>query len=497
MSSPTGRGSEQPHLISLVLQSRNALQQGEAFCSRANATSTSSAKEATDVLALNAKIQWISNAVIEQLKLAAMVAKRIEERRTKLEKQTQDWDASRSRNTDTLDAVLESLGTHVVPPKFHENASGSSIFFNPASESETEEPHNVPAPDHSPTLTIRHSNDGVADPSRKAGKQKSDKSRWKTLRDFVDERAIDDALETIESERNQLEDSLAVTASYTATLQDTLRAIREALPPDKPAVDIQKILSTQEHWTTEMAHQLESLTEHFEKMEDAQRESEAGERFSEDDIQEMMRDAEELPVILAELEDAWTVMDRSYGELLSAKLLSQQYLQKHRSTLEDLEALGGIMEDMLRRQDEIEADCQTRLIGLDQNLVVIEDLIRQFNAYQLSYSELLVEIARRRQYKDEAENIVSGMVARLEAMTEEERKFRESFNAEHGAHLPSDLCLYIENPPTRWQVIPHDGDDVESLPDVDDDLLEEAKDAIAREEGIVPEPGSESLSSKH
>jgi hypothetical protein len=67
-SSPTGRGSEQPHLISLVFQSRNALQQGEAFCSRASATSTSSAKEATDVLALNAKIQWISNAVIEQLK---------------------------------------------------------------------------------------------------------------------------------------------------------------------------------------------------------------------------------------------------------------------------------------------------------------------------------------------------------------------------------------------------------------------------------------------
>ena len=76
-----------------------------------------------------------------------------------------------------------------------------------------------------------------------------------------------------------------MTASYTATLQDTLRAIREALPPDKPAVDIQKTLSTQEHWTTEMAHQLESLTEHFEKMEVAQRDSEAGEMFSEDDIQ--------------------------------------------------------------------------------------------------------------------------------------------------------------------------------------------------------------------
>ncbi|KAI9440035.1 autophagy protein Apg17-domain-containing protein [Lactarius indigo] len=461
-SSPTGRSSEQPHLISLVLQSRKALQQGEAFCSRASATSTSSAKEATDVLALNAKIQWISKA------LAATVAKLIEERRAKLEKQTQEWDASRSRNTDTLDAVLESLGTHVVPPKFHENASGSSIFFNPTSESETEEPHNVTAPDHSPTLTIRNSNGAVASSSRKAGKQKSDRSRWKTLRDFVDERAIEDALETIESERNQLEDSLAVTASYTATLQDTLQ-----------------------HWTTEMAHQLESLTEHFEKMEVALRDSEAGERFSEDDIQEMMRDAEELPAILAELEDAWTVVERSHGELLSAKLLSQQYLQKHRSTLEDLEELGTIMDDMLR-QARRNRDCGNRLVGLDQNLVVIEDLIRQFNAYQLSYSKLLVEIARRRQYKEEAEDIVRGMMARLDAMSEEERVFRESFNAEHGAHLPSDLCLYIENPPTRWQVIPLDGDDVESLPDVDNDLLEEAKDAIAREE----EPGSESLSSK-
>ena len=62
----------------------------------------------------------------------------------------------------------------------------------------------------------------------------------------------------------------------------------------------------------------------------------------------------------------------------------------------------------------------------------------------------------------------------------EERASRETFNAEHGAHLPSDLCLYIENPPTRWQVIPLDGDDVESLPDVDNDLLEEVDLNLAR-----------------
>jgi autophagy-related protein 17 len=188
-----------------------------------------------------------------------------------------------------------------------------------------------------------------------------------------------------------LQDSLTVMTSYTATLQETLRAIRDGLPPDKPVVDVQKVLSTQEYWSAEMAGQLEGLAEHFEKMEVALRESEAGEEFDESDIQgmwsrapylrfrgnsgtfqEMMRDAEELPVILCEVEDAGKAMERSLyviayspmalneldlvlsEELLSAKQTSQQYLQKHRSTLEDLEELGDIMEDMLRRQDEIE-----------------------------------------------------------------------------------------------------------------------------------------------
>jgi hypothetical protein len=50
--------------------------------------------------------------------------------------------------------------------------------------------------------------------------------------------------------------------------------------------------------------------------------------------------------------------------------------------------------------------------------VAIEDLIRRFTAYRLSHSKLLVEIARRRQYKEAAENIVRSMVAQLEAMSD-------------------------------------------------------------------------------
>lgn len=62
-------------------------------------------------------------------------------------------------------------------------------------------------------------------------------------------------------------------------------------------------------------------------------------------------------------------------ELLSAKQTSQQYLQKHRSTLEDLEELGDIMEDMLRRQDEIEVRrCDGSIYGCSNSRASIRQI---------------------------------------------------------------------------------------------------------------------------
>ena len=61
------------HLLSLAAQSKHALQEGETLCSRANARSNASAQRAFDVLALNSKIRWVSDAVLEQLKVRAPV----------------------------------------------------------------------------------------------------------------------------------------------------------------------------------------------------------------------------------------------------------------------------------------------------------------------------------------------------------------------------------------------------------------------------------------
>jgi len=66
---PMVLSSDQPHLVSLVLQSKKALQHGEYLCTRAHAASNASAQAAVDVLALDAKVRWVVEAVVEQLKV--------------------------------------------------------------------------------------------------------------------------------------------------------------------------------------------------------------------------------------------------------------------------------------------------------------------------------------------------------------------------------------------------------------------------------------------
>jgi autophagy-related protein 17 len=141
-------------------------------------------------------------------------------------------------------------------------------------------------------------------------------------------------------------------------------------------------------------------------------------------------------------------------------------------------------------------------------LYTLETLESRFGAYQHAYNRLLIEMDRRQHYQQAAERIVKTMMTELDALAVgqylqyhrviisrltdvvEERGLRDLFKHEHGDHLPGDLCLSIENPPTRWAVLPvsweqNSGDgqlkrgEVEVLPEIDLDLIVEARERIS------------------
>ncbi|KAL4072585.1 autophagy-related protein 17 [Scleroderma yunnanense] len=479
MTSPP---DEPPHLVSLVLQSKKALQHGQQLCSQANTLTNASAQCAVDVLALDAKVRWISEAVMEQLKLAASVAKCIELKRAQLERRIREWDAVRSQRTTALDSILETLGTQLVPPDFHQTSTGSSLFGSQGSE---DKPNGTIHPQLSPSATVREN------PLNRKTHWNNDRTKWKTLRDFVDEAAIEEVLDTVESDRTRIDDIMSSAYHYPETLTSAVTAIRDSLPTTFVSPSIEPILSTQDKTTTAMAKHLESLASHFEQMESALTDCEAGEVLSEEDLREMNRDTDELPAIMAELDDSVNVVQEAHDKLTTAKDAAQEQLHTSGRILDNLDELGEIMSDMLEKQQEIEGDFEDLLDCLQQRLLVVEDLHHRYVSFQSSFNKLLLEIARRRQYREAAEKIVDGMMAQLEAMTEEERQVREEFNMEHGAHIPTDLCLCIENPPTRWEVVPWPGDVRETLPEIDSDLLAQAREKLSTVD--IAFPGTDSV----
>ncbi|KZP33352.1 hypothetical protein FIBSPDRAFT_721504, partial [Athelia psychrophila] len=386
----------------------------------------------------------------------------------------------------SLDTILDSLGKQLVPPDFHQASSGSSLFGSQHSDEEAEDAIGPsPQPQRSPTLTLRDQR------TARREKELRDRKRWKTLRDFVDERGIEDELDAIESDRNDLDIVLGTTDSYPENLMDTVSGIEKSLPGKAALPPINAIINSQAQASTHMANHLESLASHYEQMAGAMRESEAGEAFSQDDLQDMNRDTEELPSIMAELEEGIRSIESSHEQLSSGKTALSQHLELLPDTLRDLDELGEIMAEMLQCQESVEADADEHITTLHQRLVTLEDLHQRFVAFQMSFDKLLVEMARRRQYREAAEKIVEGMMVQLETMAEEERLVRVRFNADQGAHLPVDICLCIENPPTRWEVLPWNGEVMEELPDIDYDLIVEARERVAGVEDVVP--GNESL----
>ena len=113
--------------------------------------------------------------------------------------------------------------------------------------------------------------------------------------------------------------------------------------------------------------------------------------------------------------------------------MSKDQLSLLNHTLDDLDELGDIMTEMLETQEGVEVRgfsvefhctphysqvrCGEELNGLHDHLLALEHLHDTFVSYQTAFSKLILELARRRQYREAAENIVRGMMGQLEAMT--------------------------------------------------------------------------------
>ncbi|KDN47821.1 hypothetical protein RSAG8_03241, partial [Rhizoctonia solani AG-8 WAC10335] len=127
---------------------------------------------------------------------------------------------------------------------------------------------------------------------------------------------------------------------------------------------------------------------------------------------------------------------------------------------------------MLGEQDTVQREADSLLETLNSRLVELENLEGAYLAYRRSYAQLLHEMARRERYRAEMEEIVHGMVERLERYRDEEIQRRHEFFTQEGEFIPEDLCPFVTDPPARWSLTNTGEDDGRVI---EEGLLEEAR----------------------
>ncbi|KZV78597.1 hypothetical protein EXIGLDRAFT_847371 [Exidia glandulosa HHB12029] len=412
-----------------------------------------SARVAVDVVALHAKVRWMVDGVLEQFKLASQVAKTLGEQRMRVIQEAKEWDALRAQYVMALDQVLDACGAQVVPSSFwHVSPSADDadddVFLL--------EPNGI------------HEDAGAGSSTLKTNGKR--KVMTKTLRDFIDENAIEDANDKIDDERNRLDDLLASTAHAQYALEAHVTAASGELvdATDSPSAVLDLLRDEQKKASDAMANHLHGIMAHLQQVEHAVRDEDAAPQ----DIDLLVRDTDELPLILAEIQDFAKQIAAVHPQFVTLRRVEEDRLHAISHTIHALETLETLMDETLAHQDQVESDARDILGGLHAHLETLDALRSTYASYRLAYSKLVLELDRRARYSAAAEQLLLGALQTLDTMRDEEERDRALFFAEQGGYLPDDLCLFVGNPPPRTEISIGPRED---LPALKEELIAEVR----------------------
>lgn len=122
-------------------------------------------------------------------------------------------------------------------------------------------------------------------------------------------------------------------------------------------------------------------------------------------------------------------------QLCAMKSSLLQGLETHRAILGRLEDLDEMMTAMLSEQQTVQHDVEALLETLESRLVELENLENAYVAYRRSYAHLLQEMVRRERHRAEMEEIVHGMLERLDRYREGEPPQASPFVVSHICRL--------------------------------------------------------------
>ena len=282
------------------------------------------------------------------------------------------------------------------------------------------------------------------------------------------------------------------TSTSTTTNPDDLDS---STAPEIPMIDL--LLSMDEH-SSAMAHLLTSLTKHFDMCVTAIRTTEgavavARRRAAEatqsqdggggstdgvsisgliaeqeshmsdlepktaEDRAEMLRvviqDADEVDDVVAEIHDRLAAMEAEHDALQDHARRAAASYQRALAAVAALDDVGDRLPDYLAAEGDFRARWDLERDVVFDKLREMKDMRDFYEGYASAYASMVLEAERRRAVDRQLEAHWRKAQDAAAKLLDADRAARESFHAEVGEFLPTDLWAAVQAPVRSWRVV--------------------------------------------
>ncbi|ORX72694.1 hypothetical protein DL89DRAFT_81534 [Linderina pennispora] len=283
-------------------------------------------------------------------------------------------------------------------------------------------------------------------------------TRKHTLHDHIDQAAVDALQGKTEECLNHLAEIAAADVALARAVLDEVQAIEVPVPDDISVTwgglrEAAALLAETLGSVADIRQDTEMISHHCAQLQDSVKDLESeGGVLSLDDYKVLLRDTDEIPLIIAELQDALVGIRRRADETNVRSLQCAAFFADY---VEQSQAIGGISQAIggfLSRSESSQGEFQRLLTEVEVFQDEMWNLITWYRNFHGAYDALVGEVHRRRQAQAQQHAVVEDVRARLDVMHLEEVDRRSEFVDKFGPFLPSDLCPFIQDPPPRFIV---------------------------------------------
>ncbi|KAJ1989502.1 hypothetical protein GGI26_006030 [Coemansia sp. RSA 1358] len=280
-----------------------------------------------------------------------------------------------------------------------------------------------------------------------------------TLYDHIDQEAVN-ALEL--RTRECVGELSAISKDELELCREALKRIEEVEVPTAEDIsvtwagvkEIDRLVKESQEVMKDMEQDLASMDRHCDQLRDTIRDLEAdgGSVLSINDYNVLLRDTEEIPAIVAELQDLVDGIQRRADETNVRYLQYTAFFDDNKRQFDAVARIAELAHEYTEKTAETQARFAQLAREADMALSDTWGLISWYRSFHTAYDSLIEEMQRRRQAQRQQHAAVEDMRARLESMYMEEVRVRTEFVDRAGPFLPSDLCPFIQDPPPYFVV---------------------------------------------